>query len=67
MPVNICLKHHESLSENGVLMHEHTDTPLIWEEVGEDIIQCAQQKIARAGGDHSNIPSSPYLPISQTY
>lgn len=46
MPVNICLKHHESLSENGVLMHGHTDIPLIWEEVNEDITQCAQQKIA---------------------
>lgn len=45
MPVYICLKH-ESLSKNGVLMHEHTYVPLILEEVNEDIIQCTQQKIA---------------------
>lgn len=46
MPVNICLKHHESLSENGILMREHSDAPSILEEVCEDIIQCTQQKIA---------------------
>lgn len=45
MPVNICLKHHESLSENGILIREHSDAPSIL-EVCEDIIQCTQQKTA---------------------
>ena len=64
MPVNICLKHHESLSENGVLMREHSDAPSILEEVCEDIIQCTQQKIAWAERDPF-IATTPHLPTSQ--
>ena len=63
MPVNICLKHHESLSENGVLMREHSDASSIL-EVYEDIIQCAQQKITWAERDHF-IATAPHLSTSQ--
>lgn len=49
-----CLKHHVSLSKNGILMCEHTYIPLIL-EVNEDIVQCIQQKVGR---DHFRVTPS---------